>query len=185
MRILILVPMLGSVLLISISAAIDWSPVLIWNASASVPIGLYYLQPEDHLEVADLVAITPPERVARFLAERGYLPRGVPLLKQVLALPGQTVCRIRRLIMIDGVVMAAARERDHRGRPLPVWQGCQMIAEGAVFLMNWQSDDSLDGRYFGRLPAARSSVARFHSGPSRSRDHADLLPETIHFSVRP
>ena len=29
-----------------------------------------------------------------------------------------------------------------------------MIAEGQVFLMNWQSADSLDGRYFGPLPAA-------------------------------
>ncbi len=29
-----------------------------------------------------------------------------------------------------------------------------MIADGEVFFMNWQSDDSLDGRYFGPLPAA-------------------------------
>src|SRR5208283_3017453 len=129
-------------------------PVLIWNASASVAIGLYLVQPADHLAVADLVVVTPPEQVARFLAERDYLPLGVPLLKQVIALPGQTVCRIRLAIMIDGVVMATARERDHRGRPLPIWQGCKMIEEGEVFLMNWQSADSLDGRYFGPLPAA-------------------------------
>jgi type IV secretory pathway protease TraF len=73
------------------------------------------------------------------------LPRGVPLLKRVLALPGQTVCRNYLAVMIDGVVMSFARERDHRGRPLPVWQGCQLIAEGQVFLMNLQSADSLDG----------------------------------------
>ncbi len=154
MRILILVPMLGSVLLISVPAAIDWSPVLIWNASASAPIGLYRVQPEDHLAIPDLVVVVPPEPVAGFLAERDYLPRGVPLLKQVLALPGQTVCRNHLAVMIDNVVMATARERDHRGRHLPVWQGCQIIADGEVFLMNWQSGDSLDGRYFGPLPAA-------------------------------
>jgi len=154
MRILVLATMLGGVVLTSVPVAFDWPPVLIWNASASVPIGLYHVQPADHLAVADLVVVTPPEQVARFLAERDYLPLGVPLLKQVIALPGQTVCRIRLAIMIDGVVMATARERDHRGRPLPVWQGCQMIEEGEVFLMNWQSADSLDGRYFGPLPAA-------------------------------
>ncbi len=154
MRILVLGTLLGSVILISASAAIDWPPILIWNASASVPIGLYHVQPEDHLVVADLAVVAPPEPVGSFLAERGYLPRGVPLLKQVLALPGQTVCRIRLAIMIDGVVMATAREHDRRGRPLPVWQGCHMIAEGDVFLMNWQSADSLDGRYFGPLSAA-------------------------------
>lgn len=141
-------------MLISGFAAIDWPPVLIWNASASVPIGLYYVQPEHHLAATDLVVVMPPEPVARFLAERGYVQRGVPLLKQVLALPGQTVCRNHLAIMIDGVVMSFARERDRRGRPLPVWQGCHMIAEGEVFLMNWQSTDSLDGRYFGPLPAA-------------------------------
>jgi conjugative transfer signal peptidase TraF len=154
MRILVFTTVFGGVLLTTVPAAIDWSPVLIWNASASAPIGLYRVQPEDHLAIPDLVVVVPPEPVAGFLAERDYLPRGVPLLKQVLALPGQTVCRIRLAIMIDGVVMATAHERDHRGRPLPVWQGCRMIAEGEVFLMNWQSADSLDGRYFGPLPVA-------------------------------
>jgi conjugative transfer signal peptidase TraF len=154
MRIPILGTMFGSVMLTSVPAAISWSPVLIWNASASVPIGLYHVQPEEHLALMDLVVVTPPEPVANFLAERDYLPRGVPLLKRVLALPGQTVCRTRLAITIDGVVMAVARERDHRGRPLPVWQGCQVIAKDEVFLMNWQSADSLDGRYFGLLPAA-------------------------------
>jgi conjugative transfer signal peptidase TraF len=151
-RVLILVQMLGSLMLISVSAAINWTPVLIWNASASVPIGLYYVQPEDHLAILDLVVVTPPEPVAWLLAERDYLPLGVPLLKQVLALPGRTVCRNHLAIMIDGVVMSFARERDHLGRPLPDWQGCRLIADGEVFLMNWQSADSLDGRYFGPLP---------------------------------
>jgi conjugative transfer signal peptidase TraF len=127
---------------------------VIWNASASVPIGLYRVVPEDHLGVADLVVVMPPEPIAKFLADRNYLPRGVPLLKHVLGLPGQTVCRIHLDILIDGIAMATARERDRRGRALPDWQGCRTIAEREVFLMNWQSTDSLDGRYFGSLPAA-------------------------------
>ena len=90
MRILVLATMLGGVVLTSVPVAFDWPPVLIWNASASVPVGLYYVQPEEHLAVADLVVVTPPEPVAQLLAERDYLPRRVPLLKHVLALPGQT-----------------------------------------------------------------------------------------------
>ena len=46
-----------------------------------------------------------------------------------------------------------ALDRDRRGRPLPVWQGCRLVANGELFLMNWQVRDSLDGRYFGPLPA--------------------------------
>ena len=47
-----------------------------------------------------------------------------------------------------------ALDRDRLGRPLPVWQGCRRIADGAIFLMNPDVRDSLDGRYFGPLPAA-------------------------------
>jgi conjugative transfer signal peptidase TraF len=124
----------------------------IWNASDSVPVGLYWLQPAGDLFVAQLVAVQPPEPLATFLADHRYLPRGVPMLKRVLALPGQTVCRDGLAITVDNIAAGEARERDSRGRPLPVWQGCRVIAAGEVFLMNWQSADSLDGPYFGGLP---------------------------------
>ena len=50
--------------------------------------------------------------------------------------------------------MGEALERDRRGRTLPVWEGCRAVRAGEVFLMNWQSENSLDGRYFGPLPAS-------------------------------
>jgi type IV secretory pathway protease TraF len=96
----------------------------------------------------------PPEPLAAFLAAADYLPRGVPLIKRVLALAGQTVCRTELHISVGGIDMGAARERDHRGRMLPVWQGCRVVAKGEVFLMNWDEPASLDGRYFGPLPAS-------------------------------
>jgi conjugative transfer signal peptidase TraF len=129
-------------------------PQYLWNASESVPIGLYRLQPTGRLFVTELVAVQPPEPFATFLADGRYLPRGIPLLKRVLALPGQTVCRDRLTITVDKIEIGEARERDSRGRPLPVWHGCRVIADGEIFLMNWRSVDSLDGRYFGVLPAS-------------------------------
>lgn len=124
----------------------------IWNASASVPIGLYRVEPVDGINVADIAVVMPPEPLAGFLAERGYLPNGVPLLKRVLALGGQTVCRRGTAILVRGVTIGHARERDSRGRPLFVWQGCGVITDGDVFLMNWDAADSFDSRYFGPLP---------------------------------
>jgi len=124
----------------------------IWNASESVPIGLYRVQPTGRPFVTELVAVQPPELLATILADGRYLPRGIPMLKRVLALPGQTVCRDNLAITVDKTWAGEARELDGRGRPLPKWQGCRVIAEGEVFLMNWQSADSLDGRYFGVLP---------------------------------
>ena len=140
------------VLGVGLSVLFRPAPRLIWNASASVPIGLYTVRPAGPLHVDELLVVMPPEPLATFLDERRYLPKGVPLLKCVLALPGHTVCRTDRTITVDGVPMGEALDRDHLGRPLPVWQGCRVVAASDVFLMNWQSEDSLDGRYFGPLP---------------------------------
>jgi conjugative transfer signal peptidase TraF len=129
-------------------------PRFLWNASESVPIGLYRLQPTDQLFVTELVAIEPPEPFATFLSDGRFLPRGILMLKRVLALPGQIVCREEFRITVDKTEMGVARKHDSRGRPLPVWQGCHVIADGEVFLMNWQSADSLDGRYFGPIPTS-------------------------------
>jgi conjugative transfer signal peptidase TraF len=139
-------------LAVTASAFVHPLPRLIWNASPSVPLGLYAVHPARALSVTELVVVRPPEDLAQFLADRRYLPAGVPMLKRVLALPGQSVCRSERTITVDGIAMGEALERDSHGRPLPVWQGCRRIADGQVFLMNWQSEDSLDGRYFGPLP---------------------------------
>src|SRR5712691_10761143 len=127
------------------------APRFVWNVSESVPTGLYHVQPARRLIVTALVVTYPPEPLATFLADGGYLPRGVPLIKRILALPGQTVCRTGLTITVDGIDMGAARERDRRARPLPVWQGCRVVANGEVFLMNWDEPASLDGRYFGPI----------------------------------
>ena len=42
-------------------------PLCIWNASASVPIGLYSLRPAKRFHVTELVAVQPPEPLATFL----------------------------------------------------------------------------------------------------------------------
>lgn len=130
------------------------SPRYVWNASNSVPIGLYRIRPVGTLAVTELVAVRPPDMLAVFLDLNGYLPVGVPMLKRVLALPGQTVCRTGLLITVDGIEIGRARERDSRNRPLPIWKGCRVLGQNQLFLMNWQSEDSLDSRYFGPLPAS-------------------------------
>lgn len=126
---------------------------LMWNASASAPIGLYWIDHDASLRVGDLVAISPPEEIARFLDGRHYLPSGVPLIKHVAALPGQRICRDGAIVTRDGRLIAVAKMQDRMGRALPVWRGCRRLHAGQVFLLN-PALDSLDGRYFGSLPAA-------------------------------
>lgn len=143
----------AAVSLLGLASIASFAPRLIWNASASTPVGFYTIGDVGDLDVTDLVAVDAPEPLATFLSDGGYLPRGVPLLKRVAAVPGQRVCRTGLAITVDGVPMGDALDRDRRGRPLPVWQGCRLVANGELFLMNWQVRDSLDGRYFGPLPA--------------------------------
>src|SRR3546814_16022122 len=98
-----------------------WPPRWIWNASSSVPIGFYAGLPARELRIGDLAVGAPPDDVAVFLSTGGDLPRGVPLIKPVAALPGQHVCRNGVAITIDGKPVGAAREQDRLHRPLPVW----------------------------------------------------------------
>ena len=130
------------------------TPRYIWNASNSVPIGLYRVAPAGKFTVTELVAVQPPDPLAAFLDLNDYLPYGLPMLKRIAALPGQVVCRTGLTITVDNLEMGQARERDGRNRPLPAWQGCRIIGEDEIFVMNWQSTDSLDSRYFGPLPAS-------------------------------
>lgn len=135
-------------------AVFDPLPRLVWNASASTPLGLYLIEPERDPPVGALVAVMPPEPLGQWMAARGYLGEDVPLLKHVSAKAGQRVCRIGGIVSVDARPIAVALTRDRLGRPLPVWQGCRTLAAGELLLLNPAHPDSLDGRYFGPLRAS-------------------------------
>ncbi|WP_299507591.1 S26 family signal peptidase [uncultured Roseobacter sp.] len=142
----------AGIALIALSAIIRANPILIWNASASVPIGFYTVQPLDAPTVGDLVVLEPPSPLGDWLLEHGYLSTDVPLIKHVAALPGQRVCRTGVTISIDGVAVATAKTHDPFDRPLSVWQGCHRLTDDQIFFLNPDAEASLDGRYFGPLP---------------------------------
>lgn len=171
-----------AVLGVGASLAFHPAPRWVWNETASVPVGLYRIQPTVPVRVGDIVALRLPEREARLLARRGYLPFGVPLLKPVAALAGQSVCRIGAHVTIDGKAVGDAKTVDHRGRKLPVWQGCQRLGLGQVFVMNPAVPTSLDGRYFGVLPMetviGRAVPVHVRTGEAEPQPpHFDPLPE--------
>ena len=143
----------GACALLCAAAAIPRMPRLLWNTTASAPLGLYALRPARGLSPGDLVAVRPPAPLARVLAASGYLPLGVPLLKTIVALSPSIVCRRGAKVSVDGRAAAVARARDRFGRPLPAWSGCRRLAAGSVFLLNAEPN-SLDSRYFGPLPTA-------------------------------
>jgi conjugative transfer signal peptidase TraF len=135
-----------------LAAAEFATPRLVWNASASAPIGLYRRM-DGVIARGDLVLAWAPDPARRLAAERDYLPADVPLLKRVAAIAGDTVCAIGRSIVIDGRAAAERLERDPSERPLPRWDGCLTLQPGELFLLMPGVPDSFDGRYFGAVGA--------------------------------
>ncbi|MGC8202625.1 S26 family signal peptidase [Aliiroseovarius sp. PTFE2010] len=135
------------------AAQIDRAPRLIWNASASVPVGLYVVRAPHGSRLGDLVAVRLPEDRSSWVIERGYVGADTLLLKRVAAVSGMAVCRNNLEITIDGSVVAEAASADQQGRPLPRWTGCIALGSDEVFLLVAGVADSLDGRYFGPLSA--------------------------------
>jgi len=130
-----------------VTSAHPSSPRLLWNASPSVPVGLYAaaLKPPCRGELA---LINLPEPYRRLAAGRGYLPAGVLLIKPVAAGAGDVVCRHGPLLTINGRQIAYARNADRRGRPLPRWGGCRSLRRDRLLVLS-EEPDSFDGRYFG------------------------------------
>jgi conjugative transfer signal peptidase TraF len=130
-------------------------PLLLWNASASAPLGLYLRTTNMpmELQVGDWVLVQPTPEMQQLIDTRHYLPPHTPMIKQVRAIAGQTICRDGLRLSIDGEHAARALGVDQAGRSMPVWQGCSTLQTGELLLLQPHSR-SFDGRYFGALKIA-------------------------------
>ncbi|MBB4287250.1 S26 family signal peptidase [Roseospira goensis] len=141
------------VAILSLTPAERAMPWLVWNASASAPVGLYRMT-DAPAERGALVLVRPSADMAALAAERGYLPAGVPLIKRIAAVAGDHVCAVGSAAVLHTQTVVPRRETDASGRPLPRWSECRRLADGEVFLLMAEAPDSFDSRYFGPVPLA-------------------------------
>lgn len=143
--------------LIGLAATLDLAirpaPRVVWNASASAPIGLWRVDPYARFHAGDMVLARTPDRVRLLAAQRHYIPANVPLLKRVAAESGDDVCALGYDVFVNGQWVAERLASDRQGRPLPWWSGCELLRGGRVLLLN-DTPDSFDGRYFGPVDEA-------------------------------
>lgn len=125
------------------------SPRLLWNASASAPIGFYRVTPGARPRRGDMVVAWAPYPARLLAARRHYLPINVPLIKHVVGVPGDIVCAQGETITVDGKTVARRLAHDAIGRTLPWWEGCEGLLPGRYFLLMDGVPASFDGRYFG------------------------------------
>jgi conjugative transfer signal peptidase TraF len=133
----------------------DSAPRLVWNASASAPLGLYRVEVGARIARGDAVLAVLPDAPRRLAAERLYLPADVPLIKHVAAMAGDRICGEGDGVSINGRVVAHRLAHDSKGRPLPRWTGCRVLADSEVLLLMAGVPGSFDGRYFGPVDAAQ------------------------------
>jgi len=137
------------------------APRLVWNASASAPIGLYWVRPGAHVTKGDMVVARTPQPYRRLAAERRYLPENVPLVKRVAGTAGDRICAYGDTILINGHRAVARLSRDGQGRAMPWWQGCRTLGQGEYFLLMVDVAGSFDGRYFG-ITGKADIIGRAH-----------------------
>ena len=124
-------------------------PKLYWNATPSVPIGLYMLTSRVPAK-GHFAIISLPEAIAAFADARGYLPARARLIKPVVAGSGDTICRYGLVVRIEGQPPALADAVDMRQRPLPQWEGCHRLTPSEIFVIS-SVRGSFDSRYIGRI----------------------------------
>lgn len=139
---------------LAVKPFINPSPILIWNASESVPVGWYFVAKRLPV-IGEIAIIRPAEWVRNYAAARGYLPQKVLLLKPVFAAQSSIICRFGVYIFVDGKYAAQAKITDKKHRLLPVWKGCMVLTPSQYFVLG-RHRDSFDSRYFG--PIEQSQV---------------------------
>lgn len=135
--------------LLGLTMAFPPAPRLVWNASASAPLGLYAVTPGAPVDVGDMVIARVPDPWRMMAAQRRYIPANVPLVKRVAAVAGDEVCALGQEIFVNGKWVVERRIADASGRPMKWWSGCVRLRGHQLFLLMPGSPGSFDGRYFG------------------------------------
>lgn len=146
MRTAWIVATVGGACLIAMSGKAS-APFMVWNASPSVPIGLYVIERRQP-QRGDLALVRLAPKHAELAHRRGYFATTAFLLKPVVAIQGDRICRLGTLVLARQRIVALARITDAEGRPLPTWTGCRVLAPREVFVLA-RVMHSFDDRYFG------------------------------------
>jgi len=125
-------------------------PLGVWKESRAIDRGSYIA-----------ACLAPDSGAAQLAVERGYLPAGqcpgglAPLLKQIVAIPGDTVTLTDVQVWINDVLLSGSRalSEDSAGRPLvPFPRGTYRVPPGEYWLFATNLPQSFDSRYFGPVP---------------------------------
>ena len=126
-------------------------PKLLYNPSASAPIGWYKLADKSPLKVGDQVAAYAPDWARKLADERRYLPYEYPMIKTILASSGTTICTKNNQISVPNYPVITSLLQDSLGRDMPKLSGCFTLQADEFFLVSPDVQAGFDSRYFGAV----------------------------------
>ncbi len=125
------------------------TPWVIYNRSASVPIG-FYVRSDRPLELGALVTVAAAEVAPAYAQIRAYDDPSDRFIKRVAAMAGDHVCAQGDKVVVRGERVLQRAVQDRYGAALPSWSECRALRDGEILLAG-DSQDSFDGRYWGPI----------------------------------
>lgn len=125
------------------------TPWLLYNRSASVPIG-FYVRSNEPLELGALVSVAAATVAPDYARTRAYDDPSDRFIKRIAAVAGDHVCATSDQVVLRGEMVLRRAAYDSTGAVLPAWSECRVLREGEIFLTG-DSQDSFDGRYWGPI----------------------------------
>jgi conjugative transfer signal peptidase TraF len=130
------------------------------NHTPSLPMGLWGIEPlHGQPQQGQIVSVCPPDTdILRKARDRGYVSWGrcpggyEPMLKPVIAIPGDVVRITGRGVTVNGVPVANSVRvvLDSESRHLPALaEGAYQVGARQVWLLSSHHPRSFDSRYFG------------------------------------
>ncbi len=139
----------------ALAAILASSPGLLLNRSPSEPQGLY-IRTGAATRSGQIIAFRTPAAAFPYADHRMAYLHHRPLLKAVAAGPGDLVCTLTGMLVINGRPLAPVASVDRQGRALPRWRDCRRMGPSELFVFSARVPNSFDSRYYG--PVQRADV---------------------------
>jgi conjugative transfer signal peptidase TraF len=136
--------------LFALGATIFARPVIIYNATDSLPYGLYLVVQKPDYERGDLVVFPVPESVKALVRQRRWLPDGAYLIKSIAGTNGDLLSTKTGRCFVNDVDFGTVETVDRTGQPLPVFSINRRLHSSEVAVVN-PTPHSFDSRYFGPI----------------------------------